>query len=52
MNNFLLPVCSIFSGDAVERDIYAVAASGVELGLLHLDMGNLDDAQKTLEMAK
>ena len=44
--------CSIFSGDEVELDKYCVAAASAELGLLLLDMGKLEEAQKTLDATK
>lgn len=36
----------------MEKDTYAVAAAGVELGLLYLDTGDLEESQKALELAK
>ncbi len=48
----MLSLCAIFSGNEVERDTYAVASAGVELGLLYIELEKLEEAQTTLDSAK
>lgn len=38
--------------DRVQYDTYAIAAASLELGLLYLETGNLDEAHQILESTK
>ena len=39
-------------GAELQHDHYAAAAASMELGLLLLDLGNLEEAEKVLEQTK
>lgn len=45
----LLLICS---AEDVKHDRYAVAAADTELGLLYIDMGRLEEAERILEATK
>ena len=45
-------VSFLLRGGELHYDHYAAAAASMELGLLYLDMGQLQEAEKTLESTK
>ena len=48
----LLPLIFHFRSGEIQHDHYTAPAANMELGLLHLDLGNFDEAEKILESAK